>query len=130
MGGPSVKIKKLNLFFPENNWNFNIIYLLSNSINLNSLSIDLIKKKGLPIVLNQNGVFYPSWFDGNWKKENLKMSKIYHSANYVFWQSNFCKKPLKNFLAKESGKVKYYIMQLILHFLLQRTNYSIIGLPF
>ena len=47
VGGPSVKIKKLNLFFPENNWNFNIIYLLSNSINLNSLSINLIKKKRL-----------------------------------------------------------------------------------
>ena len=104
VGGPSVKIKKLNLFFPENNWNFNIIYLLSNSINLNSLSINLIKKKGLPIVLNQNGVFYPSWFDGNWEKENLKMSKIYHSANYVFWQSNFCKKTSEKFLGKRIGE--------------------------
>ena len=104
MGGPSVKIKKLNLYFPESNWNYNIIYLLSNSINLNSLSINLIKKKGLPIVLNQNGVFYPSWFDGNWKKENLKMSKIYHSANYVFWQSNFCKKTSEKFLGKRIGE--------------------------
>ena len=32
IGGPLVKIKKLNKFFPENQWKFNIVYLLSNSI--------------------------------------------------------------------------------------------------
>ncbi len=104
MGGPLVKIKKLNKFYPEHNWNFNTIYLLSNSIYLNPLSINLIKKKGLPILLNQNGVFYPGWFEGNWEKENNKMSKIYHAADYVLWQSNFCKKASNKFLGVRKGR--------------------------
>ena len=104
IGGPSVKIQKLDKNFPEHRWNFNIIYLLSNSINLNSLSINLIKKKGLPILLNQNGVFYPQWFEGDWEKENYRMSKIYHAADYVLWQSNFCKKASERFLGKRIGK--------------------------
>lgn len=104
VGGPLVKIKKLNNFFPEHKWKFNIVYLLSNSIYLNSSSINLIKKKKLPIILNQNGVFYPEWFKGNWEKENYKMSLIYHSADYVFWQSNFCKKAAEKFLGKRVGR--------------------------
>ena len=103
-GGPMVKIKKLNLFFPEYKLNFNIIYLLSNSIFLNNSAINLIKKKSLPTILNQNGVFYPAWFKGDWKKNNLKMSKIYHSADYVIWQSSFCKKASEKFLGERLGK--------------------------
>ena len=57
----------------------------------------------MPIVLNQNGVFYPEWFDGNWEKENSKMSQIYHSADYVLWQSKFCKKASEKFLGKRIG---------------------------
>ena len=104
LGGPFVKIKKLNLFFPEHNWNFNIVYLLSNSIYLSPKSLILIKRKSIPIILNQNGVFYPAWFKGDWKKQNLKMSQIYHSADYVLWQSKFCKKASEKFLGKRIGK--------------------------
>ena len=103
LGGPSVKTQKLNQFFPEYSWKFNILYLLSNSIYLNPLGCKLIKKKGLPIVLNQNGVFYPAWFDGNYKKENYKMSQIYYLADYVLWQSKFCKKACEKFLGKRIG---------------------------
>ena len=103
IGGPLVKIKKLNIYFPEHQWKFNIVYLLSNSIYLNSRSINLLKKRKLPIVLNQNGVFYPEWFQDNWEKENKKMSLIYHSADYVLWQSNFCKKAAEKFLGKRDG---------------------------
>ena len=104
LGGPLVKIKKLNKFFPEHNWKFNMVYLLSNSTYLNPSSINFIKEKRIPIVLNQNGVFYPQWFEGDWQKENSKMSQIYQSADYVLWQSYFCKKASENFLGKRIGK--------------------------
>ena len=103
-GGPAVKVQKLNRFFPEHNWDFNLTYLLSNSIYLSPSSVNIIKKKGLPIVLNQNGIFYPEWFEGDWEKENFRMSKIYHSADYVLWQSKFCKKASEKFLGKRIGK--------------------------
>lgn len=104
IGGPYIKIKKLDNFFPEHKFKFNIVYLLSNKPYINSLSINLIKKKKVLLVLNQNGVFYPSWYKGDWKKENLIMSKIYHASDYVLWQSKFCKKASDYFLGKRYGK--------------------------
>ena len=57
-GGPYVKIKKLNNFFPEIKSHFNIVYALSNFPNLTLRTINILKKK-IPLILNQNGVFYP-----------------------------------------------------------------------
>ncbi len=102
-GGPLVKIKKLKKYFPEFIYNFNIVYLLSNNQHLNNTSLKILKKRKIPIILNQNGVFYPSWFKGDWEKENSKVSKIYHLADYVFWQSNFSKKASNKYLGKRLG---------------------------
>ena len=106
IGGPLVKIKKLNYIFPCNSWNFNIVYLLSNSLFLPFESLKIIKQKNIPIILNQNGVFYEAWFKGNYKKENLQNSQYYHFVDYVIWQSNFCKKASEKFLGPRAGKGK------------------------
>ena len=103
IGGPYLKIKKLQKFFPENKRAFNLVYAISNSPKLTNYSIHLLKKRKIPLILNQNGVFYPSWYEGNWKSQNLLMSKVYHCADYVFWQSNFCKKAADKFLGERIG---------------------------
>lgn len=103
LGGPLVKIQKLNKYFPEKKYNFNIVYSLSNSPLITSRSISALKKQKIPIILNQNGVFYPAWYKNNWEKQNLINSKVYHSADYVFWQSNFCKVASDKFLGKRFG---------------------------
>ncbi len=104
IGGPYLKIKKLQKFFPENKGKFNLVYALSNSPKLSTRSINILKKRKIPLILNQNGVFYPSWYSGNWQNQNLLISKIYHSADYVIWQSDFCKKSADRFLGKRFGK--------------------------
>ena len=80
-----------------------MIYALSNSPNFSSWSINLIKDKKLPLVLNQNGVFYPTWYKGNWEKRNKEISEIFHAADYVIWQSNFCKKATEKFLGHRNS---------------------------
>ena len=109
LGGGKVKIKRLKNNFPENIWRFNLIYLISNSVFLNEDTIKFMKKKSIPIVLNQNGVFYPGWYDKDWKSKNKEMSIYYKYADYVFWQSNFCKKSANKFLGLRdgSGEVLY-----------------------
>ena len=37
-------------------------------------------------------------------KKNLELSYAYHLADYVFWQSNFCKKTSEKFLGKRIGE--------------------------
>ena len=102
-GGPLVKIKKLEKYFPQSKINFNIIYLLSNNQHLSKTSINIIIRNKIPIILNQNGVYYPGWFNGDWQKENLKLAEIYHLSDYVLWQSNFAKKASNKYLGKRLG---------------------------
>ena len=91
----------------------------SNSIYLNQFAINFFKKVKIPIIHNQNGVFYEGWYGDGWKKENEKMSFQLHKADYVFYQSNFSKKCSEKFLGHRQGPMKYFIMQLIIKFFFQ-----------
>ena len=103
MGGTLVKIKRLNKKFKNYNFKFNCVYLLSNSVYLNKSAIKNLKKQKIPIIHNQNGVFYKGWYGNGWKEKNSIMSFQYHSADYVFFQSNFSKFCSDKFLGKRDG---------------------------
>ena len=91
IGGTLTKIKKLKLFYGESLFSFNIIYLMSNTPYLSRLNIFLIKKLKIPIIHNQNGLFYPSWYKGNFYKRNLKIYKQYINADFIFFNQSFVK---------------------------------------
>nr|WP_242512784.1 glycosyltransferase family 4 protein [Thalassospira povalilytica] len=103
IGGPLVKVQRLKEFFPESRLNFTHAYLLSNCPYLPMWALKWLKWRRIPIVLNQNGVFYPAWFDGDYKQKNSEMAKAWQLADYVFYQSNFCKSSAEKFLGKRSG---------------------------
>ncbi|OHC73504.1 MAG: hypothetical protein A3G18_07990 [Rhodospirillales bacterium RIFCSPLOWO2_12_FULL_58_28] len=103
LGGPKVKIKKLNEAFPERLWSYNLVYVLSNAPYLPADSLARLKARGIPIVSNQNGVFYPAWFAGDWEAENKRMGEQYHLADYVFHQSEFCRRAAERFLGARAG---------------------------
>lgn len=103
IGGPLVKKRKLKALYPENFRNFNLVYLLSNHSFVSKHSLNLIKKRKIKIILNQNGVYYKSWFKGDYLAKNKEMSYAYHLADYVFWQSKFCRETSDLFLGKRIG---------------------------
>tara|TARA_B100000575_G_scaffold271084_1_gene252092 strand:- start:20 stop:1099 length:1080 start_codon:yes stop_codon:yes gene_type:complete len=104
VGGTLVKIKRLNKYFPEYQFSYNIVYLLSNSPYLPLFAMNILKKRNIPIIHNQNGVFYPAWYKGDYKKQNLTMSRQYLNADYIFFQSKFCKDVAEKFLGKSRAK--------------------------
>ncbi len=103
VGGTLVKIKRLKQKFNNNNFNFNCVYLLSNSVYLNKSAIINIKNKNIPIIHNQNGVFYKGWYGDGWEEKNKEMSFQYKLADYVLYQSNFSKYCAEKFLGKREG---------------------------
>lgn len=109
LGGPLVKLSKLKEFFPEKFSDFNLIYLLSNAIYLPRKTIEMFGARSIPIVLNQNGVYSPSWYSGDHVNANSLMSFAYQKADYVFWQSKFCKLAADKFLGARTkpGEVLY-----------------------
>jgi len=90
--GGRVKLFYLNSRFPENSKQANIFYVVSSAPPQNCLSlIKILKKKGIKIVLNQNGVAYPAWAGTKTKKINNLLSSLIKEADFVLYQSEFCK---------------------------------------
>ena len=102
-GGPLVKVQRLSAAFPEHRFGFNLFYSLSNCAYVPDWGLQRVKAAGVPIVHNQNGVFYPAWFDGDWEAENARMAQAYRSADLVFFQSEFCRRAADRFLGPLSG---------------------------
>jgi len=103
IGGPLVKVKRLQHYFPQNRWRYNLVYTLSNAPYLSALTLDWLSYRRIKIVLNQNGVFYPGWYAGDWQRQNSVMAVAYHRADYVFWQSEFCRRAADRFLGRREG---------------------------
>lgn len=103
VGGPLVKVKRLKEYFPEHTWTFNLVYALSNAPYLSAAALDWLRLRKVPIVLNQNGVFYPGWYAGDWRGMNAAMARAYHRADHVFWQSDFCRRAANRFLGERQG---------------------------
>lgn len=102
-GGPLVKIQRLSKYFPQEFWRYNIVYALSNAPYLSTYSLKKYKSLGIPLVLNQNGVYYPGWYKGDYLSMNQSMADLYHSADYVFWQSEFCRRAANKFLGTRNS---------------------------
>jgi glycosyltransferase involved in cell wall biosynthesis len=103
IGGPLVKVKRLRERFPEHRFDYNLVYALSNAPYLPGFALRAIKARGIPIVANQNGVFYPAWYGGDWRAMNAEMAAGYHLADHVFWQSEFCRRAADRFLGERQG---------------------------
>ena len=102
-GGAPVKVKRLNEYFPEHRWSYNLIYCLSNTPYLPEPALRLLKGRGVPIITNQSGAFYAGWYAGDWQARNTEISHAYHLADHVFWQSEFSRQSVKKFLGERDG---------------------------
>ena len=103
-GGTLVKVARLQKVFPEYKYNYNLVYVLSNTAYLPKFAFYTYKKRSIPIVHNQNGVFYPGWYGGDYIKMNQQMSLSYHYADYVFYQSEFCRMCANKYLGERLGR--------------------------
>ncbi len=102
-GGTLVKVRLLQSRFPEHRIGFSLLYMLSNAIYLPPAVINRIRSAGVPLVLNQNGVFYPGWYPHGWERENARMAAVHAVADHVFYQSEFCRRCAEKFLGPRSG---------------------------
>jgi glycosyltransferase involved in cell wall biosynthesis len=102
-GGPLVKVKLLQQKFPEAFPGYSLIYMLSNAIYLPQFAVERLISAGVPIVLNQNGVFYKAWYPDGWEQENERMAGPHVAASHVFYQSEFCRACAHKFLGARSG---------------------------
>ncbi|MCI5157604.1 MAG: hypothetical protein D3906_04045, partial [Candidatus Electrothrix sp. AUS1_2] len=102
--GGIIKCQDLQRRYPDNPTDANIIYLVSSALpQFPQYMIRFAKKNGVKLVWNQNGVAYPAWHGPGWEKTNKPMVSSLHKADFVIYQSQFCRLGADKFLGKYQG---------------------------
>ncbi len=97
-GGAMIKFQDLSDRFPNTLSRPNIVYLVSSALPLfPAMIVRMAKRHGALLVLNQNGVAYPGWHGPGWEKTNNPIRKLLRQADYVIYQSGFCKESADRF---------------------------------
>ncbi len=87
-GGPDLKARKLKARFGNAAWP-TLAYVFSAKPPPAAFLRGLRRRK-IPIVLNQNGVFYPAWDPVHYERNNQRLRELHEAADYVLYQSQFC----------------------------------------
>jgi glycosyltransferase involved in cell wall biosynthesis len=102
--GGAVKLLALRKVFSINENKSNILYLVSSAQPLFPLDlVDKARRCGMIFVWNQNGVGYPAWAGKETERHNAPMRKLRALADYVIYQSKFCRDSAEHFLGSYEG---------------------------
>jgi len=102
--GGAVKLLALRDAFPLNEKKYNLLYLVSSAQP--PCAQDLVikaRQAGVSFVWNQNGVGYPAWAGSKVERYNAPMRYLRSLADYVIYQSAFCRDSAEHFLGSYAG---------------------------
>jgi glycosyltransferase involved in cell wall biosynthesis len=90
--GPRVRTTRLIDIFGNYVFRPNILYVQSGWSREELKAALLLRKKiNIPIVFNQNGLYYPAWYNGNWQENNELLVEVQKNSYWIIFQSNYCK---------------------------------------
>lgn len=97
--GGAVKLLSLQKKIQCDEKKFNVLYLVSSAQPC--FAIDLVKQvkaQRIPFIWNQNGVGYRAWAGWQSERQNAPMRWLRQGANYIIYQSQFCREAAEKFL--------------------------------
>ncbi len=102
--GGTVKMQKLASRFPNSPTDFSILYLGTTWLprDLRPL-LAFTKRKGIPVVANQDGVGYPGWAGDRTEEVNRPLRRVLRASEHVLYQSAFSKLSSDLFLGDPPG---------------------------
>jgi glycosyltransferase involved in cell wall biosynthesis len=102
--GGTAKMQKLAERFPNSPHAFSLLYLGSTWLprDLGPL-LALAGRRGLPVVVNQDGVGYPGWAGERTEEVNRPLRQALLAADHVLYQSEFSKRSADLFLGEPRG---------------------------
>jgi glycosyltransferase involved in cell wall biosynthesis len=102
--GGLIKLQELRDAFAAAEYRFNVLYLVTSRLPDGAVALaHWARRKGARVVVNQNGVAYPAWYGPGWERVNTPMAQLLAMADYVFYQSAFCKVSADRFAGPRSG---------------------------
>jgi len=102
--GGAVKTTYLAERFPHSYPECNVLYTVSSVHHPDAPGlVRAAKAHGMRVVLNQNGVYYRAWFGPGWEVHNRPLADVHRQADFVVYQSEFCKVSAERFLGLRYG---------------------------
>ncbi len=100
VSGGAVKILDLAREFPEGGYSGHLLYLVTSALPRNAEAwVRVARKRGLRIVLNQNGVAYPAWTGlSEVERINRRNAWFISQADAVVFQSAFCQSAVERWV--------------------------------
>lgn len=104
VSGGIVKCLDLAERFPNSPDKANLLYLVSSALpERRELLARAARRAGGKVVLNQNGVAYPGWAGADWQAMNAPNARVHAAADFVVYQSEFCRRCAERFLGARKG---------------------------
>ena len=104
MSGGIVKCLDLAQRFPNAADKANLLYLVSSALpDRRDLLARAARRASGRFVLNQNGVAYPAWAGAAWPERNAPNARMHERADFVVYQSDFCRRCAEKFLSARKG---------------------------
>ncbi|MGD9781181.1 MAG: glycosyltransferase family 4 protein [Kiritimatiellia bacterium] len=104
ISGGIVKCLDLAERFPNSPDKANLLYLVSSALpDRRGLLARAARRAGGRVVLNQNGVAYPAWAGADWQAMNAPNARVHARADFVVYQSEFCRRCAERFLGARKG---------------------------
>jgi glycosyltransferase involved in cell wall biosynthesis len=104
VAGGTAKFQRLAQRFPNSPADFTLLYLGSTWLPRDLVPLLwLARRRGAPVVLNQNGVGYPGWAGERAEEVNRPLRRALVAADHVLYQSVFCKRSADLFLGEPRG---------------------------
>jgi glycosyltransferase involved in cell wall biosynthesis len=102
--GGTAKAQKLAERFPNEPGDFTLLYLGSTWLprDLRAL-LWAARRRGAPVVVNQDGVGYPGWAGDRTEEVNRPLRRALLAADHVLYQSAFSKRSSDEFLGEPRG---------------------------
>ncbi|MBK8782827.1 MAG: glycosyltransferase family 4 protein [Anaerolineales bacterium] len=98
--GGSVKLTYLAESFPHHFPSASLLYAVSSVGHpLRASILDLAKRRGLKVIVNQNGVSFPAWDGENYTESNRDMKTVISFADFIIYQSRFCKTSAERYIS-------------------------------
>ena len=103
-GGTS-KFQKLAERFPSRPADFTLLYLGSSALPRDlGPQLRIARRRGAPVVVNQDGVGYPGWAGSRTEDVNRPLRRALLAADHVLYQTAFCKRAADEFLGEPTGR--------------------------
>jgi glycosyltransferase involved in cell wall biosynthesis len=98
--GGAIKLTYLAENFPHHFPSANLLYAVSSVAHPLQMEIlQTAKRKGLQVVVNQNGVAFPAWDGDNYEASNRSLRQLINFADFIIYQSRFCKDSAERYIS-------------------------------